>query len=339
MSRFGLIRPALWPVMLLALLASLAPAAPVRAQMDLSPLLSAELGRLKTSLSYQAETSGEQKVTSPSQPADLGYTQQDLRAFGPLWQGPGQELSLAGRARLLALDTTARFPSGQVMPSELWDLGLSALYRRRLSNGWIVGGQLGSGSASDKPFQGEKEMLLSATAFARIPNGERDAWLVFLNYDHKRDYSDYAPVIPGAAYWWTPSRQFQALIGLPLLSLRWRPAPDWDFSVSYAIPRTLRSRASYRLWGPLKVYGGYEMTSQSFFLSGRMHEEDRLYFYQRRALGGLEVSLGRGLALDLFGGWSFDRMFFEGQNYGDRGQQRVDVDDGAFLGGRLGYRF
>lgn len=43
--------------------------------------------------------------------------------------------------------------------------------------------------------------------------------------------------------------------------------------------------------------------------------------------------------LDINDGWAFDRFFFQGENYGDRWQDRVSLEDGVFFGGQIGYRF
>ena len=39
------------------------------------------------------------------------------------------------------------------------------------------------------------------------------------------------------------------------------------------------------------------------------------------------------------GGWAFDRFFFEGDRYEDRGFNRLEIADGPFLRIQLGVRF
>lgn len=329
--------PRTWGTRLLTLLLPLLLAAPApAAPVGLGAWLSPELGKQQTRMSYRADIYPDQEVKD--QKADLGYLRHDFKLTTPLWQNERQELSLGLGAEYLPLDTTARFPSGQALPEELWNLSASGTYRRRLDNGWIAGGMLRVDSASDKPFHSEKESGFNATAFLRLPSAGKNAWLAFLNYDYNRDFLGGLP-IPGAAYWYEPGDSFQALLGLPLASLRYRPAKDLTLTGTYIVPTTLHTRASYRLARPLSVFVGYEMFNERWYLSARPREDNRLFYYQKRGMAGVDLTLTRGLRLEVMGGYSFDRLLFQGENWGDRDQERVDIADGAFLSGQLSYRF
>ncbi len=304
---------------------------------DGSAWLTSELGLLQPRLSYQAEHQFDQRVDNHS--GEVGFNQHDLRAITPLWQNSSNELSLAGRARYLDLDTTAVLPSGKGLPSELWDLNLAAQFRHRLDGGSVLGLSVRGGSASDKPFHSDGENQYGATAFARLPSGRDGAWIILANYDNNRELFPGMPLIPGAGYWYAPSKRFQVLAGVPFSSLHLRPLADLDLNLSYAMVRTLRARATYHLVKPLSVYTGFEMFHQCYLLADRAHSENRLFLYQKRALAGTAYELGHGLVLDVSGGWAFDRFFFEGENYGDRWQDRLSLEDGAFFAGQIGYRF
>ncbi|MBI4797850.1 MAG: hypothetical protein HY794_03745 [Desulfarculus sp.] len=325
-----------WLPWLLGLL-FLAPAPGLAAAPEVGAWLTSELGQMKPRLGYQAEHQGDQKTTDHG--GGLGFTQHELRGSTPLWQNSSNDLSLSGRARYMDLDTPAKLPSGKSMPAELWDLNLSAQFRHRLDNDVVLGLAARGGSASDKPFHSDGESQYGATAFARLPSGQHGAWLVLVNYDNNREIITGMPLIPGAGYWYAPSKQFQVLAGVPFSSLRYRPLTDLDLSLSYVMTRTLRARATYHLAPPLSVYTGFEMFHQSYLLADRPRSENRLFFYQKRALAGTSYELGRGLVLDISGGWAFDRFFFQGENYGDRWQDRLSLEDGAFFAGQVGYRF
>lgn len=318
---------------LLAALASPALAGP----MDISSWLSGDLGRMKPSVSYGNEFHPSEKVVG--QGSEVGYTQYEVRAATPLWQSSSQELALMGNMRYEDMDTNAKLPSGKSLPAELWDMGVSMSYRRALDNGYMLGGSLRLGSASDKPFHSDSENTYGGTAFVRMPSGQHDAWIFLANFDLHRELLPGLPVIPGVGYLYSPSNQFRLLLGAPFSSLSLRPTSDLDFSVSYAMIRTLRARLTYRLAEPLKVYTGFEMFHQGYYLADRDHTENQLFLYQKRALAGVTYALGHGLVLDVSGGWSFDRFFFQGENYGDRDKDRIDLDDGAYFAGQLGYRF
>jgi hypothetical protein len=324
--------------LLLSLLLASAALAAAPSGGEFAYLLSPRLGKLSTDLSYSFQLSPAQKVER--QATDLGYTNQRLALFTPIAQSSSQELALSARASLLDLDTKAVLPdSHRALPSQFWDNRLSLLYRRQLDNGWIAGLTAGGGSPSDKPFNSEHELSLAATAFLRVPQGPRDAWLFMLNYndDRNRDISYHLP-LPGLAYWYQPSPEFHALLGLPFMSARWIPAKDWDLTGSYVMPYQVRVRAGYRLAADWKTYAGFSWGNESWFLADREHSENRVFFWQKEATLGLVHQLTSRLDLDLSLGYAFDRIIFQGENYGDRDQDRIDLEDGALVQIKLGWR-
>lgn len=56
-----------------------------------------------------------------------------------------------------------------------------------------------------------------------------------------------------------------------------------------------------------------------------------MFYYDQRVTGGVKLQFGRHLAVDLSSGYAFDRYYFEGDNYSDRDQNRIDIGNGAFL--------
>lgn len=231
-----------------------------------------ELGLLQPRVGYSAEHQGNQRVDNHR--GELGFTQHELRALTPVWQSSSNELALSGRARYMDLDTNVVLPSGKSMPQELWDLNLAAQFRYRLDDGNVLGLSLRGGSASDKPFHSDSENQYGATAFARMPSGKNGAWLVLANYDNNRELFPGMPLIPGAGYWYAPSKVFQVLAGAPFSSLHLRPLPDLDLNVSYAMVRTLNARATYHLAKSLRVYTGFEMFHQGYLLADRPRSEN-----------------------------------------------------------------
>src|SRR5262249_62205832 len=99
--------------------------------------------------------------------------------------------------------------------------------------------------------------------------------------------------------------------------------------------RSLRARAPYRLAGRLRIYTGFEWSNQIYFPVPRPDDQDRLFYYDKRVLAGVQLPLGEHLALDVSAGYSFDRFFFEGKSYSDRWNNRIDLGDGPFAAARL----
>src|SRR5262249_6539956 len=112
-----------------------------------------------------------------------------------------------------------------LFPDDLWNVHVGTSYRHLFSNGWVGGGNVTVGSASDKPFHSFDEMVVGASSFLRVPQGEHNAWLFSLNYSTNREFLNGIP-LPGAAYFYAPTDWFQATIGLPFASMTIRPLED-----------------------------------------------------------------------------------------------------------------
>ncbi len=92
-------------------------------------------------------------VPVQGQATDFEMVRQDLSFTHPLWKDPLNALSLTGGVRNELIQTDAILPgTGQSVPSELWGVNLGLHYNRQLDDGWITGGGVSIGSASDHPF-------------------------------------------------------------------------------------------------------------------------------------------------------------------------------------------
>jgi len=270
------------------------------------------------------------------QPTNLGYTRHDLSLVVPVWQDAIDELSLNAHVRAEFFTTNAILPDTlQPFPDELWNVHFGATYRRLFDNGWIAGGSVSVGSASDKPFHSINEMTAGVNAFLRIPRGEHDAWIFTLSYSPT---GELGFPVPGVAYLWQPSPDFRAFIGLPF-SLMWRPIDDLTLDFSYMLIRTVHARATYRLCPAARVYTAFDWSNEGYFLADRPSDNDRFFYYDKRLSAGVLFHLNHNATLDFSGGYAFDRFYFEGARFSDNGFNRVDVGNGAFLAVRIGVRY
>ena len=302
-----------------------------------SSVFSSEIGLLKTSLNFQASPYKKEEVTSQSK--DFRMTHYNASLMLPLVQDRDEEWSLIGTFRGQDIQTEAILPdTQQKFPEGLWDVRLGPSYRHRFEKGWIGGGFLTLGSASDRPFASMNETELQATVFTRIPDGERNAWIVLLTYSNNREFLNNVP-LPGIAYWYEPSARYRILIGFPLAFFELRPYKDVSVEFSYFPVRSVRSRISYRLFGPLRVYGSFDWRNESYFLADRHDKWDRLFYYEMRLYAGIRWDFLRQAFLDLSSGYAFDRFYFEGRDYEDRDRNRVNVENGPFVSIQAGFRF
>jgi hypothetical protein len=273
----------------------------------------------------------------PGQHSNLGVLREDLTLGSPLWQGPSDEWTLNGtlRSELFHTGGTILPTTGQPFPDELWDVRLGTSYRHLFDNGWIAGGTVTVGSASDKPFHSIDEMTVGVNAFLRVPQGEHNAWLFSLSYSPT---AQLPFPIPTAAFVYQPSEYFRANIGLPF-QLMYRPIDDLTLDFSYMLLTNIHAQATYRLAAPLRLHAGFDWTNESYFLAERTDPQDRFFSYEKRLLVGVQYNLCRNASLDLTGGYVFDRFYFEGHQLSDSDQNRVDVGDSAFVSLRLQSRW
>lgn len=300
-------------------------------------LLTPELGKLGLRSDYRLTFFPDQRVVGQS--TDLGLRQHDFSLTGPLRQDAADEWSASVRVRAQEFDTEAVLPtSGRPFPDELWNLRLGTSYRHRFESGWIAGGNLTVGSPSDRPFASMDELDVSATALLRVPRGERDAWLFFLNYSNQRDFLSGLP-LPGLGYAYRPSEEFSAVIATGFVSVQYRPTEKLTLMASYAIFRTVDVRVTYQVFRPVRLWAGFDWTSERYLLADRQNPDDRFFYYEKRVRVGATVGLARQLYIDIAAGYSFDRFYFQGEDYDDRRTDRIDVGSGPFVAARLGLRF
>jgi hypothetical protein len=303
-----------------------------QAELWLSPVL----GELMLRADYRATYYFDEKVKG--QATDLGLTQHRVSLSVPIWQSSRDEWALSASVRLQDFDTRAVLPdTGQRFPTELWDVRIGPTYRHRFENGWIAGANVTVGSASDEPFASEDEIVVRAVGFLRVPHGERNAWFFTLNYTNYSEVLGGIPV-PGVSYVYSPSDRFTAIIGFPFASLQASPAEKLTFELSYLPLRTVRVRANYQLFRPLRLYAGFDWDNEFHLLADRGDKDDRLFYYEKRFTGGARMDL-RHLTLELSGGYAFDRFYFEGERYADRHENRLDIEAGPFVAARVGVRF
>jgi hypothetical protein len=268
------------------------------------------------------------------QPTHLGYLEQDVSLAVPVYHDDCDVLALTFRGRNEHFSTDAILPgSGRAFPDDLWAVQLGTTYAHTFENGWVTGGTVSVGSASDRPFNSINEMTLGVNAFLRIPSGERNAWLFGLSYSPT---SELGFPIPTVAYIYNPSDDLRVNIGLPF-QVMYRPMTDLQLDFSYMLLRTVHARATYRVCREVRVHAGFDWGNEAYFLADRQNVNDRLFYYDKRLSAGVQYMVTPRFSLDLTGGYTFDRFYFEGAQYSDHLANELRIGNGAYLSfqGRL----
>jgi len=223
----------------------------------------------------------------------------------------------AGRVSHLGLSQSPVVPqTNLVIPDSLWNVQGSLGYLHQLGERRQWGSSLSVGSASDRLFHSIHEMEFQATGSYMIPSREHNAWLFLLNYSNNRAFLSNVP-IPGFAYVWRkPQQGFQAVVGFPFLALSCHPPKAWSADVTIFGTTNQSVELARRLIGPVRAYLRYERNPLSWLRAGRDNDSNHLLYDEKKALIGLKSRLGHGLFLDIAGGRSFDRRFFEALDAG-----------------------
>ena len=309
----------------------------VGAQADLQMWLNPEMGKQIPRSDYRFTYYPDRKVDN--QETHLGLSEHRVSLFVPLFQDSANEWGLSARTRFQDIDTRARFPEvGGRFPSELWDAGATLSFRHKFDSGWIGGLALTAGSASDEPFHSIDEVYYRGVAMLRVPQGERNAWIFTLIYASDEIIFNQPLPMPGIAYVWVPSDRFSAVIGVPFSSIEFKPFETLTLEAQYFPIRTVRARATWQIFQPLRAYAGFDWDHDTYYRADRDKKDDKIFYYEKRLTAGVRFDL-RHVGFEVYGGWAFDRFYYEGERYGERHDNRIDVGDGPFIVGKVSVRF
>ncbi len=278
-------------------------------------------------------------------PEKLRMQQYALDASLPVRQRQGEEdFSVLGHFRLLDLQTAAVLPdTGESLPTAFYDPGVGMQYRKRLKERSVAGGRMMVNSPADHPFEEFRDVDFTAMAFLTRPAGEKDSWIFFLHYASQREFLPYVP-LPGVAYRHVMSPGNFMMVGIPFCVLRAEPVKDvfW-VEASYFLVTQVHAQANWNVGrlasGPVTLFGNFDWRRDGYYRQDRHDDDHRLFYYEKQIGGGVRWDLSDAMFLEVLGGFSFDRFFFEGEDYGDRDENRIDLQAVPYLGFQAGLLF
>ncbi len=227
----------------------------------------------------------------------------------PVQKEETQSLALAGRADQLKV-----FPS-QSNYSELYDIEVGLTYTKILGEKrlWAFTGSYGS--ASDKPFYDPSVSTIGLTALYAFPKDAMRSWILLVNYSNNRPILNEIP-LPGFAYFYTPSREFYSVVGVPFAVLYWKFSDDFSVNFFTLIPWTVKATVNYEIAGPIiQAYAGVDFSQMTFLPYGRPNRSDRLFYDEKKAFVGFKSPVSKEISFDIEAGHAFDRSFFVAENY------------------------
>lgn len=312
-------------------------ASSVLGQDEIADWLNPTVGARESKLRYQFDPRCDSAVTD--QDAEMGWMTHDFDFSIPVWQDEHREWIISGQVHSRDLNTGAKFPdTAEAFPEDLWGTRMGFGVRQQFENGWVGGGSFGVESYSDQPFNSASEITLNARGYVRIPSTDKNAWLIYANLaTEAHAYTGTLPI--GAGYYWAPDRQFQALIGVPAVWAQYFPTRKWRLSAFYLFPLRINAKVSHYIVEDVELYAGYAWDQESYLRHDRADTDDRLYYYEQRLFSGVKWNFTSNMWVDLGGGYAFNRFWFEGEDYGDRDDQHIELEDRFYGALRVGMSF
>lgn len=261
-----------------------------------------------------------------NQPGNLAMNSEEFDVAFPLEITPSGIWLGLGRFQRLEIRTSAMLPdSGLDVPDELWDIEVGAMHIRTLDNDWRLGGMFRVGSPSDRPFSNLRDMTATFLGFVTIPTDEYDAWNFSLFYS-PTDQLIFP--IPGVAYTWRPTPQFQVDLGIPF-SLDYRPTESLTITASYRPLNNVEVLVRQSIDEAWSIYGAYRTVSETFLLADRLEDSERTYLFDQRLTLGIERQFGHGWSVDISAAYVFDRQMFQAEKFSGSRRDELAIDPGV----------
>lgn len=285
------------------------------------------VGRFPSQVSGNMVFAPDEKVQN--QPTQLSLVSGDLKYSIPLYMTASNDVVFFGKTQVTSLDTEAVLPvTGTPLPNSYYDISFGPGYRHQFNNGWVLGTMLEAGSASNEPFASYDDLTIMGNAFLRIPVRGKDSWIVFLNYMNNREYLPHVP-LPFGGYFMN-RKYVSAFFGVPMV-LNIFPAKNISLQLFYAPIAVVRAQIKGKVSKSVSLLSGFNWNNYTYFRNGRANKDDRLFYYQKRVYGGIEVSPDMRAKVRLKMGYAFNRNMFESDSFLDRGRNRINVDSGPYV--------
>jgi hypothetical protein len=249
------------------------------------------------------------------------------------------ELQVGVRCGWRTIECNGSLPRTGPLPERLHETYLSGSYRHVSSEKWIYGASLQIGGAGDR-FASRDTSAFMANLFLRIPVFTEDGVVILLNESNSRTTLNYIP-IPGIAYHLVRGKELNALIGIPFMSVFWKPT-DWSDLMAFGSPfGTAMMGGGVRPFPsvPLRFGVSMEWVSESYRRVDRIEDHDVLYLREAKLVGRAGVQAGPRMGLDLYYGWIFQREAREARSYAKADDNRLELPAGPVMGCSGRFRF
>jgi hypothetical protein len=243
---------------------------------------------------------------------------------GRVWRDDDQELVLRLGGVDVREEGDVRLPLTGELPDRVQDLRVGGFWRHAPAAGRTVFGlDAEMASPSDRPYSGSEVLSISATGFAALPSGERDAWLIGLRYDSNRSFLPGVP-LPAVSYRIDRGPEWTAIIGLPVTSIEGSLAPELRGLLLWSLIDVFRAELQWipgteqrPFLAPWIVSTGFSQTGETWLRADRPDEDRRIQYRTMRAFVAADYQPFPGNRVRLSGGWIPYRTISESESVFD----------------------
>lgn len=205
-------------------------------------------------------------------------------------------------------------------------------YRRGMGDGnfWFLSGSYGS--ASDRPFKNSQDGTLAINYIQKFS----PRWFGILNYSNNRTFLNNIP-LPGFFWVKEMSREKALILGFPFIYFMNPIHENWSIRYIGLIPWNHRLRLIYSKFNFIRPYLTFEQAPLSYFRHDREDIDQRFFWFERRVALGVEGGISKSLRYDFMSGLTFDRQFYEAQNFNDDKSYLLNLEAGLFVALNLKY--
>lgn len=274
----------------------------------------------KILLNYTGIVYGE----AENDPDKLTAQVQNFSALIPLYKNTERAFALTASSNQFTLS------SSRAGLKTLTDTRFGFSYTEKVDDKRTWSANVQYGSASDKPFENSSVSTINATAMYMTPRDETSSWMFVVNYSNNRPFLNNIP-IPGFAYFYFPDKDFRAVYGLPFASIYYKFHEKWSTDLFTLLPWIYRGSFNYHLNGFARIYTGFHTGPETWYLHDRTNRRERLFYDEKRLFIGLKSPIARFLMGEIEGGRSFDRRFFNDENFSLSPEQSASVGSAYYL--------
>jgi len=258
-----------------------------------------------------------------------GLTENRVTVSVPVYKSLIDTISLAATtgdlhfSRPTVLDNT-----GTVVAANFYRDEIGGLYFHQLENERAWGFRGSIGSASDKPFEANRDISFSFGANYTFPAADKNRWVLLIFFSNNSPLGDYVPV-PGFIYVYKTEKLI-GLFGFPIASVQWMPSDPWSYSLSIFGP-IMSAEAAYGHVNKFQTFAGFTWTRQLYMPSDRNNDKDRLTVEEKKTMLGFRMPIVGSMLGEFQLGESFDRSLYIGSKTFDKDGGSATLDSGVYV--------